>query len=188
MEDLTRHYGTFWTNGLLRLKSLLETSGTSIEEHQLQNKNNMKNQNYSATIEVSASPRDVFAHINDISNWWATPAFKGEFEGQSTKLNDEFIVRFGGMHYSKQKLIVFIPDNKVVWIVTESLLNWIERDKEEWTGTKMIFELTTKEDQTVLNFTHEGLVPEAECYTNCVSGWDMLIKDRLYNYLNHAEF
>jgi hypothetical protein len=154
MENLTRHYDTFWTNGLLRLKSLLESTGNSIKEHQLHNKNYMKNPSYSATIEVSSSPRDVFAHVNDVSNWWATPVFKGEFEGQSTKLSDEFIVRFGGMHYSKQRLIEFIPDKKVVWIVTDSLLNWIEKDKTEWTGTKMIFELTPKGDQTVLKFTH----------------------------------
>ncbi len=187
MEDLTRHYGTFWTNGLLRLKSLLESTGNSIEEHQLQNKKNMENQSYSTTIEVSASPRDVFAHINDVSNWWATPVFKGEFEGQSTKLNDEFIVRFGSMHYSKQKLIEFIPDNKVVWIVTESLLNWIEKDKEEWTGTKIIFELTPDGDQTVLSFTHEGLVPEQECYAKCEQGWDMLIKTNLFQSITKGK-
>jgi hypothetical protein len=83
----------------------------------------MENQNYTATIEVAESPKDVFNHVNDVSNWWAKDAGealsrqKTEFEGQSTKLNDEFIVRSGDRHYSKQKLIEVIPDKKVVWLV-----------------------------------------------------------------------
>lgn len=144
----------------------------------------MKNQHYSATIEVASSPGDVFARINDIPTWWATPAFKGTFEGQSTKLNDEFIVRFGDAHYSKQRLIEFIPDKKVVWLVTDSLLGWIKSNKTEWTGTKMIFELTPNGDDAILKFTHEGLFPEQECYSNCVKGWNMLIKENLFNALN----
>jgi hypothetical protein len=179
MEDIIRHQHTFWENSLQRLKNLLENTEKSLNKIQIQNKNKMDNQNYSATIKVAASPGDVFAHINDVSKWWATPSFKGEFEGQSTKLNDEFIVRFGDAHYSKQKLVEFIPGKKVVWLVTDSLLNWIEKDKTEWTGTKMIFELTPDGDQTVLSFTHEGLVPEQECYAKCEQGWDMLIKANL---------
>jgi hypothetical protein len=136
----------------------------------------MENRNYTATIEVAKSPRDVFNHVNDVSKWWSK-----EFEGSSTKLNDEFIIRSGDRHYSKQKLVEFVPDKKVVWLVTDSKLNWIEKDKYEWTGSKMIFELIPKGDKTVLNFTHEGLVPGKECYDMCVKGWDMLIKERLPN-------
>src|SRR5450432_1049120 len=99
----------------------------------------MKNQNYTATIEVAKSPKDVFNHINDVSKWWSK-----DFEGRSTKLNDEFIISHGNRHYSKQKLVEVVPDKKVVWLVTESNLNWIEKDKTEWTNTKMVFELTPK--------------------------------------------
>ena len=143
----------------------------------------MKNQNYTATIEIASTPKAVFESINDVSKWWATPAYKGTFEGKSTNLNDEFVVKFGDAHYSKQKLIEFIPDKKIGWLVTDSELNWLKNDKNEWTGTKMFFELTPKGDHTVLGFTHEGLVAEVECYNNCVKGWDMLIKEGLYNYI-----
>ena len=34
----------------------------------------MENQNYTATIEVAESPKDVFSHVNDVSNWWAKDA------------------------------------------------------------------------------------------------------------------
>ncbi|HYV90905.1 MAG TPA: SRPBCC domain-containing protein [Chitinophagales bacterium] len=138
----------------------------------------MEKKNYTTTIEVAKSPKDVFNCINNVSKWWSK-----EFEGSSTKLNDEFIIRFGDRHYSKHKLVEVVPDKKVVWLVTDSKLNWIEKDKNEWTNTKMIFEITTKGDKTVLHFTHEGLVPEKECYAKCEQGWNMIIKDWLFNFI-----
>jgi hypothetical protein len=138
----------------------------------------MKNINYTATIEVAKSARDVFSDINDVSKWWSK-----EYEGSSAKLNDEFIIEHPDRHYSKQKLIEVIPNKKIVWLVTESKLNWIEKDKSEWTNTKMVFDITPKGDQTVLHFTHEGLVPEKECYQKCEQGWNMIIKEWLFNFI-----
>ena len=145
----------------------------------------MENLNYTTTIEVAKSPMDVFDHVNDVPNWWAKDAgeaFSGqktEFKGQSTKLNDEFIVRSGDRHYSLQKLIEVIPDKKVVWQVTDCKMNWLENDKTEWMNTKMIFEIAPRGEKTILTFTHEGLVPEKECFANCQKGWDFFIKERL---------
>lgn len=143
----------------------------------------MKNQNYTATIEVATSPKDVFNHINDVSNWWSK-----DFEGSSAKLNDEFIISHTDQHYSKQKLVEVIPNKKVVWLVTKSELNWLEKDRYEWTNTKMIFEIISNGDKTVINFTHEGLVPEKECYSRCIQGWDMVIKERLYDFITNENF
>lgn len=142
----------------------------------------MKNQSYTATIEVANSPKDVFNHIKDVSKWWSK-----DFEGSSTKLNDEFVICHPGRHYSKQKLIEVIPDKKMVWLVTDSKLNWIEKDKYEWTNTKMIFEIATEGDKSVLHFTHEGLVPEKECYAMCQQGWSLVIKDWLFNYITNGK-
>lgn len=142
----------------------------------------MTNKNYTATIEVVKSPQVVFNHIKEVSKWWSK-----DFEGSSTKLNDEFIIHHPGRHYSKQKLIEVIPDKKIVWLVTESKLNWIENNKEEWTNTKMIFEITVNGDKTVLHFTHEGLVPEKECYAMCEQGWNMVIKDWLFNFITRSK-
>ena len=83
-------------------------------------------------------------------------------------------------HYSNQKLIEVIPDKKVVWLVTESKLDWIKNNKEEWTNTKMIFEISTKGDKTILQFTHEGLVPEQECYAMCKKGGILLLRIGFY--------
>lgn len=149
----------------------------------------MENQNYTATIEVTKSPDDVFNHINDVSKWWAGKANETAsrqatgFKGQSTKLNDEFIILSGDRHYSKQKLVEVVPGKKVVWLVTDCKLNWLEKDKYEWTGTKMIFEITSQGDKTILHFTHEGLVPEKECYENCEKSWNRYIKEKLFNFI-----
>jgi Activator of Hsp90 ATPase homolog 1-like protein len=142
----------------------------------------MKSQNYAVAIEVAKSPNDVFHHVQDVSKWWSK-----DFEGSSTKLNDEFVICHPDRHYSKQKLIEVIPDKKVVWVVIDSKLNWIEKDKYEWTNTKMVFEITTKGDKTVLDFTLEGLVPENECYPMCDQGWNMVIKERLFNFITDCK-
>jgi uncharacterized protein YndB with AHSA1/START domain len=142
----------------------------------------MKNKSYTATIEVDQTPEDVFNRITDVSKWWSK-----DFEGHSAKLNDEFTILHAGAHYSKQKLFEVIPNKKMVWLVTESHLDWLEKNKGEWTNTKMIFEITSKGDKTVLDFTHEGLVPEKECHSRCAQGWDMVIKEWLFNFITRGK-
>ena len=136
------------------------------------------NKSFTATIEVASSPEDVFHRINDVSKWWSK-----DFEGSSTKLNDEFVICHPGAHYTKQQLIEVVPGKKVVWLVTDSNLSWLEKDKHEWTTTKMVFEITSKGDKTVLHFTHEGLVPGKECYARCQEGWSMVLKEGLFNFI-----
>lgn len=138
----------------------------------------MKDQSYTTTIEVAAAPQDVFERISQIPEWWTR-----DFEGNSTKLNDEFVICHPGAHYSKQQLTEFIPGRKVVWLVTESELSWLEKDKAEWTGTKMVFELASEGDKTRINFTHEGLVPEKASYERCTQGWNTVIRYRLLNFI-----
>src|SRR5258708_38487222 len=94
---------------------------------------NYKPAKYSVEIELAKSPDDVFDHLIDLSKWWPE-----EFEGESIKLNSEFIFRTGDSHYSKNKVVEFVPDKKLVWLATEGIR---KTDNFEWTGTKMIFEL-----------------------------------------------
>src|SRR5581483_12513804 len=112
----------------------------------------MENESFRATIEVTNSPREIFQRITeDVAKWWGGK----DFSGKSTNMNNEFIVNHPGAHYSKQKLIDVIPNKKVVWLVTESKLNWL-KNQDEWTNTKMIFEITSKSHSFLLHFTHEG--------------------------------
>ena len=133
----------------------------------------MKNQDYTVSITVNATAREAFNGINKVSEWWTE-----NLEGSSQKLNDEFTVRFGDVHYSKQKLIEVVPDQKVVWLVTDSRLNFI-KDGQEWTDTKISFEIYTENDKTKIHFMHIGLVPEIECFDACSNAWSQYIQQSL---------
>jgi len=133
----------------------------------------MKTNSFTATIEVLKPPQDVYNSItNDVVKWWGG----WELEGRRKKLGDEFIIHHPGAHYSRQKLVELVPTSKVVWLVTDSTMDWLTKDKQEWTNTKIIFEITAKGDKTVLHFTHEGLVPGKECYALCSQGWKTVLK------------
>ena len=47
----------------------------------------------------------------------------------------------------------------------------------------MIFEIGTEGDKIILHFTHEGGVPQKECYAKCEQGSSMVIKDWLFNFI-----
>lgn len=138
----------------------------------------MKNQNYTTTITVEATPQEAFKSINAVTSWWTE-----NLEGRSQKLNDEFIVRFGDVHVSTQKLVEFIPDKKVVWLVTDSRLNFV-KNKSEWTDTKIVFDILQKDGKTVVVFTHLGLAPVLECFNDCSSVWGQYIQQSLLKLIN----
>ena len=138
----------------------------------------MLDKNYTVTIQVMQSPAIVFNCLAEVSKWWSK-----DFEGSSTKLNDEFVICHPGRHYSKQKLVEVIPGKKIVWLVIESKLDWLEKGKDEWTNTKMVFDITHKAGKTILRFTHQGLVPEKRCYAMCEKGWNTVITEWLPNFI-----
>ncbi len=138
----------------------------------------MENGNYAKTYLVDKSLNEVFNAITNVREWWSG-LYSKEIEGTSKKLNDEFTFRAGGgAHYSKQKLVEIIPDKKVVWLVTDSNLTFLNK-KDEWTGTKLSFEISKQGDKTQVRFTHLGLVPEIECYDSCSSAWSQYLEQFL---------
>jgi len=136
---------------------------------------------YSTTIKVNANPQQAFKAVNDVTSWWTE-----NLEGSSKKLNDEFTVRFEEVHVSTQKLVELVPDKKVVWMVTDSRLNFI-KDGEEWTGTRISFDILEKEGNTQIRFTHQGLVPDIECFDACSNAWEQYIHHSLKNLINTGE-
>jgi hypothetical protein len=138
----------------------------------------MNNQDFTTTLLVNNTPKEAFEAIKNVRGWWSG-LHREEFEGNSAQLNDEFIFRAEeGMHTTTQKLIELVPNKKIVWLVTESKLTFVEK-QTEWTGTKLCFDISTAGDQTKIVFTHQGLVPQFECYEGCAPAWTRYIQERL---------
>ena len=137
--------------------------------------------NYSTTLLVDNPVKEVFNAINNVRGWW-----QGEIEGSTDKLNDEFTYRMEDIHFSKQKVVEIVPNEKVVWLVTDSKLNFI-KTKSEWTGTKIIFEISEINNKTQIRFTHLGLVPEVECFGDCSNDWSQLIQESLFSLITRGK-
>ena len=138
----------------------------------------MKNKNFTTKLTVDQTPEEVFNAVRNVRGWWSG-YYSEDIKGDTEKLNDEFSFRAGGgAHYSRQKLIEVIPNKKIVWLIIDSKLDFVEK-KDEWTGMKMIFDISKKGNKTQLIFTHEGLVPEIECYNSCAPAWSQYLQDKL---------
>ncbi|RYU90535.1 SRPBCC domain-containing protein [Mucilaginibacter terrigena] len=133
----------------------------------------MKNQDFTTTILVSAAAQKVFDAINNVRGWWSE-----NIEGDTGKLNSEFIYHYQDIHRAKMKITELVTNKKVVWHVVDNYFKFT-KDENEWKGTNVIFEITEKDDKTQLTFTHQGLVPTYECYNVCHDAWTHYIQDSL---------
>jgi uncharacterized protein YndB with AHSA1/START domain len=137
----------------------------------------MKAKGFTTSFTVDQSPQEVFDAVNDVRGWWS-----GEIEGSTDKLGAEFTYRYKGVHRSTQQITELVPGKKVVWHVSEARLNFV-KDKTEWNGTDIVFEIARKGDKTELRFTHVGLVPAFQCYGGCSGAWGFYINDSLHSLI-----
>lgn len=112
------------------------------EEKMDYSKREINNQGYIISLLVDQPPKEVFNAINNVKEWWAG-IWDGKIEGKANILNDEFSYSVPDVHYSKQKIIEFIPNEKVVWLVLEANLTFT-KNQGEWKGTKISFEINPK--------------------------------------------
>jgi hypothetical protein len=117
------------------------------------------------TFEVDESPQRAYDAINDVRGWWS-----GQITGPTDQLGGEFSYWVPGIHYVKFRVTELVPGRKVSWLALDSWMAFPE-DKEEWTGTTVIFDITEAGGRTQVRFTHEGLVSEVECYDVCWVAW-----------------
>jgi Activator of Hsp90 ATPase homolog 1-like protein len=133
----------------------------------------MKDQNFTTTFTVDQSPEEVFGAINNVRGWWSE-----NIEGRTDKVGDEWTYRYKDVHVCKMKITELIPGKKVAWLVLDNHFDFT-KDKSEWKGTNVIFEITKTGDKTEVRFTHEGLVPEYECFDVCSNAWGSYVNGSL---------
>ena len=130
----------------------------------------MQKENFTYSFKSSKTAKEIFLLLLNIEQWWSG-IYEETIIGKSRQLNDEFSFKAGGgVHDTTQKLVDLIPNSKIVWLVTNSKLTFLN-NPNEWENTKIRFDLTQEEDKTIVTFTHDGLTPEIECYTACSTGW-----------------
>ena len=125
--------------------------------------------NFTTTFTVDQSPIEVFAAINNVRGWWSEA-----IEGRTDVLDAIFQYHYRDVHRCAFKITEFVPNQKVVWHVLDNFFNFV-KDKNEWIGTDVVFEIARKDDQTIVHFTHIGLVPAYECYEVCSDAWGSYI-------------
>lgn len=169
-----------WTTYITKSLHSLITTGkgqpNGKDNPQTEDEKNM-GANFTTTFFVDQTPAEVFNAINNVSAWW-----QGSVVGKSTEVNDVFEYNMLDIHYSKQQLVELVPNEKIVWLVTDSNLSSFN-DKQEWTGTKIIFEIKEINGKTQVRFIHNGLVPKFECYNDCSGAWTLLIQKSLLSLI-----
>ncbi|MDB5541416.1 MAG: ATPase [Devosia sp.] len=132
---------------------------------------------FSTVILVDQTPRAAFDAIINPRAWWGQ-----DIDGNTDTLGEEWSYRYKDIHYSKHRTVELVPGRKVVWHVVDGTLNFV-KDKSEWQGTDLVFDIAEKDGKTEVRFTHRGLVPTVECFDACSSGWSGLITRSLRNLI-----
>ncbi|KOS06952.1 hypothetical protein AM493_13605 [Flavobacterium akiainvivens] len=117
--------------------------------------------NYYALIETPKPSGELYTAINNVAGWWTE-----NMEGNTQNVGDAFTVTFGETHM-KLKVEALVPNQKVIWRVTDSHKHFVTRHNE-WNGTQIVFEITGG----TITFNHFGLEPQLECYEICEGGWN----------------
>lgn len=141
----------------------------------------MHNRDFTLTLSVDQSPDEVFAAVTNVRGWWS----RG-LEGHSAEVGDEFTYRHGDLHRSRHRVTEAVPGTSVVWHTMDADVPHA-KNRTEWIGTVVRFDIARKNDKTQLRFTHVGLVPQLDCFEACSGGWSHYVGDSLRELITTGE-
>jgi hypothetical protein len=141
----------------------------------------MKNQDFTTSFLVNQSQKEVFDAIINVKGWWSE-----NIQGNTDALNEVFLYNYKDVHISKMRIIEFVPNQIVVWHVLENHFDFTS-DDSEWKDNKILFEISEKDNQTQLQFTHVGLTPAYECFNICNDAWTSYIQGSLKNLIEKGK-
>jgi hypothetical protein len=137
----------------------------------------MTSKDFTATIVVDQTAQEVYSAINNVRGWWSQ-----EIEGDTETLHAVWDYHYQDVHRCKMKIVELVPGKKVVWQVLYNYFKFT-KDKEEWIGNKIVFEISENNNKTQLRFTQVGLVPDYECYEVCEKAWSNYVRNSLYKLI-----
>ncbi|HEX8040051.1 MAG TPA: SRPBCC domain-containing protein [Chryseosolibacter sp.] len=137
----------------------------------------MKDKSFTTTIFVNQSPAAAFGAIKNFRGWWSE-----EIEGHTAVPDETFFYHYKDIHLCKMQLVEVVPEKRLVYRVVENEFSFVE-DKTEWVGTHLVFDISKEGGKTRVTFTHDGLVPDYECYQVCNDAWSTYIGSSLKNYI-----
>ena len=139
-----------------------------------------------ATMSVEQTPDEVFAAITNVRGWWSE-----NIVGDTDALHDEFVFTDDseypgeaartkdGIRFCRFRITEVVPGVRVVWHVVDADLTFVD-DRDEWTDTNVVFDITATSEGTTVRLTHEGLTAaESECFEDCSRGWTFYITKSL---------
>jgi hypothetical protein len=141
----------------------------------------MTEHSFTTTFSVDQTPQEVFAAITNVPGWWSE-----EVRGGTTQAGDVFTYHFEDVHRCKMRVTEAVPGRKVSWLVVENYFDFIA-DQGEWVDTTISFDITEAGGRTVVDFRHDGLVEQYECFEVCTKAWDFYIGTSLRNLIVTGE-
>ena len=139
----------------------------------------MEKLDFSTSISVTSNPKQAFEKIARVGDWWAK-----SFTGKAMNVDDEFRIEFGST-WVNFKITEALPDEKIVWYVTDSYLPWLN-NKSEWNNTSISREISKQDASSTIKMKHVGLVPGIECYENCEKGWTRFVTVSLRKFISEG--
>ena len=137
----------------------------------------MVSKDFTTSIIVDKDISSAFNSIKNFRGWWSA-----EIEGSTEQPGETFFYHYKDVHLCRIKFIDAVTNRKLIYQVTDNEFNFT-KDKTEWVNSKLIFDLSVAGEKTNIVFTHEGLVPENECYDVCHDAWTGYIQGSLKNFI-----
>ena len=135
---------------------------------------------YATKVLIRGNKEKVFDAISQhVQKWW------GNTDSQVFKIGDEFTTSFDSTYW-KFKISEYRPFSLITWdcIDAKHIHSGYNGIEKEWIGTSVNWSLEEiDKNETLLNFTHNGLTPELNCYEICYPAWERFVTQSLKKFV-----
>jgi uncharacterized protein YndB with AHSA1/START domain len=132
-----------------------------------------QDQDFTASLSVDQTPGEVFDAITNVRGWWSQ-----NIQGSTDTVGAQFSYRYQDEHAATIRVTELVPGERVAWLVVDNYFAFTE-DRNEWKGTQIRFDIAERAGKTEIRFTHQGLVPDCECFDVCSNSWDFYLQTSL---------